>query len=115
MFQISILKTIITTIFILTITTGTHAQTARGDDIPVKNYTNVSELAALKKLEQYIRGSAYLIENAQALSNPDARYKFNYDILIQDLSEIASAIDRSINQDKRSQKPRALKPLVAEY
>ena len=48
----------------------------------------------LKKIEHYIRNSAYLIDEAQALQSNDARYRFKYPLLRQDLSEIANSINR---------------------
>jgi RAQPRD family integrative conjugative element protein len=69
----------------------------------------------LKKIEQYIRNSAYLIDEAQALQSNDARYRFKYHLLRQDLSEIAESINRYLTQDKRSQAPRLVTPLVKAY
>lgn len=69
----------------------------------------------LKKIEQYIRNSAYLIDETQALQSDDARCRFKYHLLRQDLSEIASSINRYLTQDKRSQAPRLVIPLVKAY
>jgi RAQPRD family integrative conjugative element protein len=69
----------------------------------------------LKKIEHYIRNSTYLIDEAQALQNNDARYRFKYPLLRQDLSEIANSINRYLTQDKRSQAPRLVTPLVKAY
>jgi len=69
----------------------------------------------LKKIEQYIRNSAYLIDEAQALQSNDARYRFKYHLLRQDISEIANSINRYLTQDKRSQAPRLVIPLVKAY
>jgi RAQPRD family integrative conjugative element protein len=69
----------------------------------------------LKKIEHYIRNSAYLIDEAQALQSNDARYRFKYRLLRQDLSEVAGSINRYLTQDKRSQAPRLVTPLVKAY
>lgn len=77
--------------------------------------SNPSESLLLKKTAQYIHNSTYLIDEAQALQNVDARYRFKYHLLRQDLSEIAGSINRYLNQDKRNQTPRTIAPLIKAY
>ncbi|SFV89203.1 hypothetical protein MNB_SUP05-SYMBIONT-5-361 [hydrothermal vent metagenome] len=76
---------------------------------------NANELQALKKVEQYIRSTAPLIEKAKGMQIVDSRYKFGYDALRQDLAEVSNSIQRFINQNKRSQAPRVIKALIKEY
>ncbi len=73
------------------------------------------EKKQLAKIAQYIKNSAYLINKAQALQNPNTRYKFNYDILRRDLHEVISAIDRHIKQNNTRQTPRNITPLTLRY
>lgn len=83
---------------------------------PVQAFTsNTSESLLLAKIEKYIRSSSYLIDEAQAMQNDNAKYRFKYNLLRQDLSEIANSINRYLNQNKRSQTPRIIEPLVKEY
>lgn len=76
---------------------------------------NTNELSALKKVEQHIRSTAFLIEEAEGMQIVDSRYKFDYNALRQDLAEVSNSIQRFINQNKRSQAPRSIKALVKEY
>jgi RAQPRD family integrative conjugative element protein len=79
------------------------------------NVANVTNNLSLEGIEQYLRSTSYLIDEAEALQRDDARYRFRYDVLRQDLSEIANSINRFIMQNKRSQMPRSFSPLVKEY
>ena len=81
---------------------------------PVQASTSNDSLP-LKKIAQYIRNSTYLIDEAQALQSVDARYRFKYHLLRQDLSEIAGSINRYLSQDKRNQTPRTIAPLIKAY
>ncbi len=80
-----------------------------------QNFSQANELLLLSKLEQYIRDSSHLINKAQAMQRDDARYKFRYESLRQDLSEIAESIRRHIVRNQHDQTPRAILPLVKDY
>jgi RAQPRD family integrative conjugative element protein len=77
--------------------------------------TNSTNNLLLERIEQYLRDTSYLIDEAEALQRDDARYRFRYDVLRQDLSEMSNSINRFITQNKRSQMPRIISPLVKEY
>lgn len=104
-----------TTLFLIGLMAVSSSVNANNTQLTNTEYYASPEMLKLKKLEQHIRDSVYLINDAQALQSDDARYKFNYEALRQDLSNIVQAINRSINQNKRSQMPRVIEPLILEY
>lgn len=107
-------KRIVFSLLIAIFFNSAFALTSQPMQLP-QNFSQSDELLLLKKLEQYIRSSSYLIDEAQAMQRNDARYKFEYLLLKQDLSDIADGIKKFIRQDKRSQAPRKIRPLIKEY
>ncbi|CAB5506085.1 hypothetical protein AZO1586R_2029 [Bathymodiolus azoricus thioautotrophic gill symbiont] len=77
--------------------------------------SNANELLALKKIETYITNTTHLIDEAEAMQTNAERYKFRYYALRQDLTDIAKSVRRFINQNKKSQVPRNITPLIKEY
>ena len=83
--------------------------------VQANNYTSSDENLVLTQLESYIKNTSTLINKAKALQDPNERYQFNYQALIQDLKEIANSINRFVNQNKSSQTPRVITPLTKRY
>jgi RAQPRD family integrative conjugative element protein len=79
------------------------------------NWNNANELLALKKLEKYLRNSSAIIREAKSLSQKNSRYKFNYQAITRDISDISIAINSYINQDLNNQTPRSFRPLSKRY
>ncbi|SFV87063.1 hypothetical protein MNB_SUP05-SYMBIONT-4-653 [hydrothermal vent metagenome] len=81
----------------------------------ISSVSNVNELLALKKIEQYIGNTSHLINNAEPMQTDGARYKFDYPALRQDLTAITESINRFINKNQKNQTPRTIAPLIMEY
>jgi RAQPRD family integrative conjugative element protein len=77
--------------------------------------THSKENVALLKLENYLRNSHSIIQQAQALQNKDARYIMNYQELKRDISDIANSINDYVNRDTQDQNPRYFRPLTKRY
>lgn len=103
----------------LTITTSTTLLwlfLASLTSLPVSaSPSNANELLALKKIETYITNATHLIDEAEAMQTDGERYRFHYYSLRKDLTDVAESVRRFINQNKKSQTPRNITPLVKEY
>lgn len=71
------------------------------------------ERAMLARLAHELVALEPLIEKARSQANPDARIKFNYDWLRQDLNQVRLGIEAQIDAP-RSQ-PRTFPPLRGDY
>ena len=71
------------------------------------------EQAALAQLDQELYALGPLIEMAEAQSDPDARIRFQYDWLRQDLDRIRLGIIEHLSAPRNQ--PRKIEPLRGDY
>ena len=71
------------------------------------------ERGALARLIHEIEALAPLIERAESQANPDARIRFRYDWLRQDLERIRAGIQAHIDAPRTE--PRLFPPLRGDY
>ncbi len=71
------------------------------------------ERAALARISHELRASEPLINQAASQANPDARIRFQYDWLRQDLDRIRLGIQSHI--DAPRSEPRTFPPLRGDY
>ena len=72
-----------------------------------------AEREALARLIHELEALAPLIERAETQANPDARIRFRYDWLRQDLDRIQSGIQAHIDAPRTE--PRPFPPLRGDY
>jgi RAQPRD family integrative conjugative element protein len=72
-----------------------------------------AEREALAHLVNELEVLATLIDRAEQATDPDARIRFRYDWLRQDLERIHSGIREHIDAPRNE--PRAVKPLRGDY
>ena len=72
-----------------------------------------AEREALARLTHELEALAPLIERAETQANPDARIRFRYDWLRQDLDRIQSGIQAHIDAPRTE--PRPFPPLRGDY
>ena len=71
------------------------------------------ERAALARIDHELQAIEPLITEAASQANPDARIRFQYDWLRQDLDRIRRGIDEHINAPRAE--PRTFPPLRGDY
>jgi RAQPRD family integrative conjugative element protein len=71
------------------------------------------ERSALAQIDHEIQGLEPLIDQAASQANPDARIRFQYDWLRQDLERIRMGIQDHINAPRSE--PRTFPPLGGDY
>ena len=71
------------------------------------------ERAALARIEHELQAIEPLIIEAASQANPDARIRFQYDWLRQDLDRIRRGIEEHINAPRSE--PRTFPPLRGDY
>lgn len=83
--------------------------------LTILNANNTDELSTLEQARKYLLKTNYLINRAEVLVSDNARYRFKYDVLRQDLKDISNSIERYIVRDKGDQTPRHYEPLRLGY
>ena len=71
------------------------------------------ERAALARIDHELQAIAPLITEAASQANPDARIRFQYDWLRQDLDRMRRGIDEHIHAPRSE--PRTFPPLRGDY
>ena len=71
------------------------------------------ERAALARIDHELQAIEPLITEAASQANPDARVRFQYDWLRQDLDRIRRGIDEHMNAPRSE--PRTFPPLRGDY
>lgn len=71
------------------------------------------EREALARLAYEIKALASLVREAEAQAEPNARIRFRYDWLRQDLERVRSGIEAHINAPRAE--PRKVEPLRGDY
>ena len=71
------------------------------------------ERAALARIDHELQAIEPLITEASSQANPDARIRFQYDWLRQDLDRIRRGIDEHIHAPRSE--PRTFPPLRGDY
>lgn len=72
-----------------------------------------AEREALARLAHEIEALAPLVEKAEAQANPDARIRFRYEWLRQDLERVRAGIQAHIDAPRAE--PRKVEPLRGDY
>jgi len=71
------------------------------------------EREALARLDHELKALAPLVREAEAQAEPNARIRFRYDWLRQDLERVRSGIEAHINAPRAE--PRKVEPLRGDY
>jgi len=71
------------------------------------------ERAALARIDHELQAIEPLITEASSQANPDARIRFQYDWLRQDIDRVRRGIDEHINAPRSE--PRTFPPLRGDY